>query len=109
MNDLRSGVCFLLRRGSNTASSFLKASHKQPQVRLITSVARQYAKVGLRLPNYDFTRIYSLNKQLRIKQFEKRMWGGAQWHVIMCKLKGWSYYGASMVASLVLERDLRMQ
>ena len=20
----------------------------------------------------------------------ERMWGGAQWHVIMCKLKGWS-------------------
>ena len=44
MNDLRSGVCFLLRRGSNTASSFLKARDKQPQVRLFTSI-------------YDFTRI----------------------------------------------------
>ena len=43
-NDLRSGVCFLLRRGSNTASSFLKARDKQPQVRLLTSI-------------YDFTRI----------------------------------------------------
>ena len=68
MNDLRSGVCFLLRRGSNTASSFLKARDKQPQVRLFTSI-------------YDFTRIYSLNTQLRIKQFEGRMWGGVQWHV----------------------------
>ena len=44
MNDLRSSVCFLLRRGSNTASSFLKARGKQPQVRLFTSI-------------YDFTRI----------------------------------------------------
>ena len=43
-DDLRSGVCFLLRRGSNTASSFLKARDKQPQVRLFTSI-------------YDFTRI----------------------------------------------------
>ena len=83
MNDLRSGACFLLRRGSNTASSFLKARDKQPPVRLFTSM-------------YDFTRIaiavlgYSLNKQLRIKQFEGIMWGGAQWHVIKCKLKGWS-------------------
>ena len=80
MNDRRSGVCFLLRRGSNTASSFLKARDKQPQVRLFTSI-------------YDFTRIvlgYSLNKQLEIKQFEGPMWGWAQWHVIMCKLKGWS-------------------
>ena len=46
MNDLRSGVCFLLRRGSNTASSFLKARDKQTQVRLFTSI-------------YDFTRILS--------------------------------------------------
>ena len=69
MNDLRSGVCFLLRRGSNTASSFLKARDKKPQVRLFTSI-------------YDFTRI--------TLQLEGRMWGGAQWHVIMCKLKGWS-------------------
>ena len=38
MNDLPSGVCFLLRRGSNTASSFLKARDKQPQVRLFTSI-----------------------------------------------------------------------
>ena len=79
MNELRSGVCFLLRRGSNTASSLLKTRDKQPQVRLFTSI-------------YDFTRIallgYSLNKQFRIKQFEGRLWGGAQWHVIMCK--GWS-------------------
>ena len=44
MNDLRSGVCFLLRRGSNTASSFLKARDKQPQLRLFTNM-------------YDFTRI----------------------------------------------------
>ena len=52
MNDLRSGVCFLLRRGSNTASSYLKARDKQPQVRLFTSI-------------YDFTRMaIGLNKQL---------------------------------------------
>ena len=81
MYDLRSGVSFLLRRGSNTASSFLKARDKQPQVRLFTSI-------------YDFTKNsfrsllgYSLNKH---KQFDERMRGGAQWHTIMCKLKGWS-------------------
>ena len=42
---LCAGVCFLLRRGSNTASSFLNARDKQPQVRLFTSI-------------YDFTRIH---------------------------------------------------
>ena len=68
MNDLRSGLCFLLRRGSNAASSILKARDKQPQVRLVTSI-------------YDFTRI-TLDLywaiRLRIKQFEGGMWGGAQ-------------------------------
>ena len=38
-------VCFLLRRGSNAASSFLKARDKQPQVRLFTCI-------------YEFTRIF---------------------------------------------------
>ena len=54
MNGLRSGVCFLLRRGSNTASSFLKARDKQPQVQLFTvSMISQGSLLG-----------YSLNKQL---------------------------------------------
>ena len=78
MNDLLSGACFLLRRGSNTASSFLKARDKQPQVRLFTSI-------------YDFTRIAcrsllgcSLNTQLSNSSYECGG-GGAQWHVIMCR------------------------
>ena len=78
MYDLRSGVSFLLRRGSNTASSFLKARDKQPQVRLFTDFTKNSVRSLLG---------YSLNKH---KQFEERMWGGAQWHTIMCKLKGWS-------------------
>ena len=53
MNDLRSGVCFLLRRVSNTASSFLKARDKQPQVRLFTSI-------------HDFTRIAGVPEDIRI-------------------------------------------
>ena len=47
MNDILSGVCFLLRRGSNTSSSFLKARDKQPQVRLFTS--NDFTRIALDL------------------------------------------------------------
>ena len=47
MNDLRSGVCFLLRRGSNTVSSFLKARDKQPQYGyLLVSMISQGSLLG---------------------------------------------------------------
>ena len=90
MNDVRSGVCFLLRRVSNTASSFLKAR------RLFTSI-------------YEIIiRLFAKKKLLRIKQFEGRMWGGAKWHVITCKLKGVELI--RYVNTLHhLELDLRMQ
>ena len=63
MNDLRSGACFLLRGGSNTASSFLKARDKQPQVRLFTSI-------------YDFTRIHREKFRIPRLDFDPQSLGG---------------------------------
>ena len=60
MNDLRSGVCFLLRGGSNTASSFLKARYK---VRLFTSI-------------YDFTRIHREKLRIPKLDFDPQSLGG---------------------------------